>query len=206
MPIDLSSYKKIGTALLFRMTTFQYRQEVDGPDLGTYIFRLSDSLYDIDIIYNGSTESYQSVGQLMNITGNQSELRPSTGNITVTLSGIPDAKLKEIIASKIKGSYVQIFRVILDENGDPLDIEGNPLGRFFGLVTNYTLDETYDLGTGQATNTIGLVCANWLEVLGKKKTGRKTNPEDMDAYYTGDNSFDRVPSLVNANFNFGEPK
>jgi hypothetical protein len=39
----------------------------------------------------------------------------------------------------------------------------------------------------------------------RRVTGRRTNPDDQKKFYPTDVSMDRVPTLVDANFNFGAP-
>jgi hypothetical protein len=90
--------------------------------------------------------------------------------------------------------------------GTQLAIDGNPAGRFFGIVSNYTLDEEYDIEGRSSSNTIAIECASTAEFLNNKVTGRKTNPKSMKSFYSSDVSMDRVPNLVGANFNFGAPQ
>lgn len=87
-----------------------------------------------------------------------------------------------------------------------LNITGNPAGRFFGYITNYSLDEEYDVVARQSLNTITLTCSGLGDLLTNKKAGRKTNPKSHRSFYPTDASMDRVPNLVGANFDFGVPK
>lgn len=202
----LGSYDSIGTALLVRLTVEEYRVN-PGDVATTEVLKFSNWVTPITVTVYGNNETYTPTGQLLNITPSRNELRSSTGGVTVTLSGIPNTSIAEIINSKIKGSQIQIFRAILDSNTNlpmsGLD-SGNPVGRFLGIVNNYSLEEDYNIGQKVATSTIVLDCASSLELLSTKVQGRRTNPEDMEYFYPGDKSFSRVPSLVDANFNFGD--
>lgn len=206
MTIDLSAYSKIGNALLVRIPVEEYK--VDTGDTPTsVVLKLSDVLVPITITYNGTNETYTGTGQLLSISPSRSELRNTASDVTITLSGIPDARIKEIMNSKIKGSRVEIYRVLYNaENWSVLPTVGNPVGRFFGIITNFSLEEDYDITNKTNSNTISLVCSSWQEVLNTKISGRKTNPEDMKSFYPTDTSFDRVPKLVGANFDFGAPQ
>jgi hypothetical protein len=87
-----------------------------------------------------------------------------------------------------------------------LNIDGNPAGRFFGYVTNYTISEEYNYESRTATNTVQLICSSVQEVLENKIAGRKCNPNSMKSFYPGDISMDRVPNLAGSNFDFGVSK
>jgi hypothetical protein len=89
--------------------------------------------------------------------------------------------------------------------GTQLSITGNPVGRFFGIVNNYSLQEEYDVASRTSSNTIVIVCSSTVEILSNKVAGRRTNPQDQKAFYASDTSMDRVPNLVGASFNFGAP-
>lgn len=202
----LGSYEAISTALLVRLTVEEYR--VNPEDAATSeVLKFSNWTLPITVTVYGNNETYTPTGQLLNITPSRNELRSSAGGVTITLSGIPNTSIAEIVNSKIKGSQVQIFRVLLNPlTGQPLTSldSGNPVGRFLGIVNNFSLEEDYNIGQKTSTTTIVLECASSLELLSTKVQGRRTNPEDMEYFYPGDKSFSRVPSLVDANFDFGD--
>jgi hypothetical protein len=154
-------------------------------------------------------EEYLGLGRLMAITGSNSELRVSGGELTITISGIPNSSIAEIVNSKIKGSKVNVYRVLFNATTDaPLDNVGNPLGRFNGFVNNYSLNEDYDVDARTSSNTIVLSCSSVVDVINNKIAGRKTNPQSFKRFSSigsADTSMDRVPTLKNATFNFGAP-
>lgn len=202
MPIDLSSYTAIETGLFVRIEVDYYKATAGSSPTAT-VLRFSD--YRGTVTIDG--ESYVGLGKLLNITPTTSELRGSTGSITIGISGIPNTSIAEIVNSRIKGSPVKIYRMVFDPTtGTALAITGNPAGRFFGIVSNYSLEEDYSIDDRRSTNTISLICTSNMEFLDNKVTGRKMNPKGMKAFYSSDLSFDRVPSLVGANFNFGAPQ
>lgn len=199
MPINLSTYDSIETGLFVRIEVDYYKTSPSATPTST-VLRFSD--YKGTVTING--ESYVGLGRLLSITGSSSELKPTSGSVTVTVSGIPNTSIAEIVNSRMKGCPVEIYRVVFDPvTGTQLAISGNPAGRFFGIVSNYTLEEDYDLDNRVATNTISMICTSNIDFLQNKIAGRKTNPESMKKFYPTDISFDRVPSLVGANFNFG---
>jgi hypothetical protein len=199
--IDLSSYPSIQSNLFVRIAVDEYRT-TPGGSFTSEVLRFSDRLGN----YTLNSEVYVGAGALMGITATSSEIRTSGGEITISLSGIPNTSIAEIINSKIKGSRVDIYRAIFDStSGQLLSIAGNPLGRFKGYVTTFTLNEDFDNTTRTSSNTIVLNCSSIIDVLQNKISGRKTNPSSQKKFYSSDVSMDRVPNLANATFNFGAP-
>ena len=187
MSLDLSSYSTIQTALFCNIVV---------PDYTTLTF----SNYPRNITLQGTT--YTGLGQLLSVTDNTSELRASRNELTVTISGIPNQNIQDLLTYKFKGSAITVIRGIFDTaTGALLDIPGNPAGRFQGIVNNFGLNEEW---SGQdASNTISFVCTSTVGVLMNKVAGRKTNSVDQKKFYPTDLSMDRVDRLANSNYNFG---
>jgi hypothetical protein len=199
--IDLSSYTSIQSNLFVRIEVDYYK---DSPTATPReeILRFSDFKYPI-VVYG---EPYLGLGRLMGITDTRSEIRASSGELTITISGIPNTSIFEIVNSKIKGAPVVVTRVLFDpQTNQLLDIPGNPLAKYRGFVNNYSLQEDYDQSTRSSTNTLVLICASSIDVLANKFSGRRTNPYSQKKYFPNDISMDRVPTLENATFNFGAP-
>jgi hypothetical protein len=187
MIVDLSTYGSIQTALFCKVVI---------PGHTTWLF----SDFDRSIAINGDT--YTGIGNLLGITDTTSELKVSNGEITVSISGIPNSNISDVINYKIKGSSVSIVRGIFDTTtGQLLNITGNPVGKFNGIVTNYSIDETWS--GSDASNIINLVCKSSIGLLQNKLSGRRTNPIDQKLFYPSDTSMDRLPALANSNINFG---
>lgn len=196
MTINLSSYKNVETAIFVKMVCNHY---VANPGDTPVVQTMTFSQYDVPVTIDGVT--YAPLGNLLGISETTSELRVSPGQLTITISGIPNSSIAEIVNSRIRGSTVEIWRMFFDPvTKQPLNIAGNPMGRFQGIVNNYALDEQY---SGSATNTILLTCSSTIEVLSNKIAGRATNPIDQKQFFPNDLSMDRVPNLAKSNFNFG---
>ena len=205
MTYDLNSYSAVGTALLVTLEIDEYRIN-PGDTPSSVTLRFCDQPSNITI----GSYTFTGVGQLLGITATRSELRSSTGEITLTLSGIPNDRLKEIINSRLKGNRIQVHRIFYNsQTGGSLAIgleSTTMIGRFFGVVTNYSIEEDFDSANRTASNTLSIICSSWIEVLGSTVKNRKTNPASMKAYSPADVSFDRIPKLVGANFDFGAPQ
>ncbi len=194
--IDLNSYRAIESNLLVLIV------------LDNQTITMTDSTTPITV--NGYT--FEAMGKLLAVSSSNSDLRPGTDDISVAISGIPNTMISEVINSRFKGSQIEVARYLKDPvTGTPLSITPNPVGRFFGIINNYSLQEDYDNEDRSASNTIELSCSTLVRFLQGKVPGRRTNPLDIKAHsnryfnYT-DLSFDRVPNLTNAYFNFGAPQ
>lgn len=192
MTINLSGYSNVQTGLFVSI-------DVDG----TNIFRFSD--YNTTITIDGF--EYKGLGQLVAITTSTSELRSSPGGVTITMSGVPSTSVTSVTALGMKGAKVIVQRIFFDAVTEAvLNIPGNPVGRFIGIVDNYSINEEYDVDAMTASVNLTFACTSVVELLENKISGRKTNPSSFKAIYPTDVSMDRVPSLVGANFDFGVPK
>lgn len=197
--IDLSSYNAIRTALFVRVQVDEYRTTPNGA-FSQEVLTFSDHT----VIYSINGEVYENLGNLMGITTTNSELRTSSSSVTISLSGIPNSAIAEIVNSKIKSAPVRIYRGYFDPGSGALI--GDIQGRFSGFVNNYSLEEEFDVDSRTASNTITLECASTIDILSRKTSGRRTNPESMKRFYPTDISFDRVPTLENTTFDFGNPE
>ncbi len=201
MAIDLTSYTSIETGLFVRIQVDEYSTTEGGP-YTSEVLRFSDYIRPITI----DGESYTGLGRLLGISATSSDLTSSNSTVTISLSGIPNSSIAEIVNSKIKGSPVEVWRVLFNPvTGAELSIAGNPVGRFFGIVNNYSLDEEYDYDSRTASNRITMTCSSVIDVLDNKIAGRRTNPIDQKAFYPSDVSMDRVPNLKDSYYNWGAP-
>jgi len=167
------------------------------------VLRFSDYRQNFSI--NG--ENYLAVGNFLGVTASSSDLRATGNSMTITLSGVPNSSISDVLNRKIKGAAVRVYRVAFNvTTGQALDIEGNPMGRFRGFVNNYTISEDYDVQNRSTTSTISFICASAVDVLSNKVSGRLTNPDSMRRFFPSDASMDRVPALQNTTFDFGAPK
>jgi len=196
--IDLTTYTAVRSSLFVRIQVDEYRTS---PSAGYTQEVLTFTDHNTNYTING--EIYQNLGNLMNVTASRSQIRASANTVSISLSGIPNSAIAEIVNSKLKSSPVKILRGYFDSNGNLI---GELQGRFRGFVNNYSLEEEYNIDSRTATNQILIECASSIDVLQNKYAGRKTNPESQKRFFTSDKGFDRVPNLENTTFNFGAPE
>lgn len=194
MSINLSCYSSVGVCLCVRL---------DIPDYG--VLRLSTFHKAIDITESdGFVYSYSPAGILMSVSESVGELRASSVETAVGLSGIPIEYAQGVQAVRIKGSRIEIRRVFTDPLTDnPLAITGNPIFMFQGVVTNYGFSEQYNEFSLDSSLVINLSCSSLVDMLNTKITGRRTNQESMTQFYPGDSSFNRITNLIGRPFDFG---
>lgn len=196
----LATYNAVQSNLFVKMTISEYRVARDNP-YTSQVLTFSDSL--VDRTFNGVT--YKALGKLLGISQSSSDLKVTGNQVNITISGIQNEGLYSIVNSKLKTSSVEIFRAFYDPStGDLLPLAQNPVGRFIGVVSNYSLEEEWDNINKTSKNTIIFVCASQVDILNKKIAGRCTSPSSMKKYYPSDASMDRVPVLEKATFDFGK--
>jgi hypothetical protein len=155
-----------------------------------------------------ASDTYVGLGKLLAISGSNSELRSSSQELTISISGVPDASITDIINSEIKGSPVIIRRGLFNASTGAFlsAVTGNPVIRFTGYVNNLSFEEEYDVDTKTSSNTMILTCASNVDILNNKVQGRKTNSESQRKYFPTDLSMERVATLENSYFDFGANK
>lgn len=184
--INLSSYQNIQQSMFIKMEI---------PDYGP--LRISNHNTDFSITEgNGNTYTYSPLGLFLAVSEFVNELKPSSNDVTISLSGIDQTNLTGIMAyfnrtsygqNSLKGSPVTIRRVFFDSTtGVKLDIAGNPSIRFQGYVSNYSFNDEYNQFSDTTSTTISVSCTNIVSVLDNKLNGRKTNSSDMAYWYPAD--------------------
>lgn len=201
MSIDLSTYKQIGSALAVKIEVDEYKTNSnENTSYSSQVLTFSDSLYPLTI----DGQLYIPLGGLMAVSSTRNELRSSGSSLTLGISGIPTQKMREVLNSKFKGSPVSIHRVVFNpQTYAVLNIEGNPAGRFFGVIDNYSIEESWDQANRTSSLTISFECTSLQSMLENKLSGRKCNSDSHRAFYPTDPSLDRVTALAGANFDFG---
>lgn len=160
-----------------------------------------------DYIIDGKT--YEGVGALMAITSSRSDIKASSGELTVTLTGIPNENLYSVLYSRIKGSPIQVSRAFYNPTtGDPIIVanDSNVVARYYGFINNYSLEEEYDVLSRTSSNTMVMTCSSSIDVLGNKIACRRTNESSETRFFPNDKSMNRVASLENMAFDFGKKK
>lgn len=191
MPTNLTSYSSIQTALFCRVDVEGYA-----------VLRFSSFGRPVVIM----SETYQPLGKLLSVSATESTLRATSTDLSIGISGIPNSSIAEFVNNKIRGSAVEVYRLLFDATtGAELAGVGNPVGRFQGIVNNFSIQEDLDYAAQSSTVTILMTCSSVVDNLYNKYSGRRTNPTDQQLLYPSDLSMDRVLKLSKANLNWGAP-
>lgn len=187
--VNLKNVVSVQTSLFVKL-------DIPGQNLETF------SDYHKDYSFGGDT--YTGLGNLLNITDITDNLRASAGEISVSISGIPEENVSLLLDTRIKGSRLEIFRGYFNPTTAlPIAEVPTPLAIFRGIVSNYEISDELEGDTGSVN--LVLTVSNFISLLENKFTGRRTSPTDQAELFPGDKSFDRVPALAKSNFNFGAP-
>ena len=164
-------------------------------DTSTYTF---SSAYKEELI---DGDIYLPLGGLLQVGAQNRDLRVTSGDTMLSLSGIDTNNIFVVLDSKIRGSEVEVWRGFYDDN----NILANTYLRFTGIVTSYGITEDRD---GQNDNfTVAVAASSYKTVLSNRIAGRKTNEESWKVFNPTDTSMDRVYAISGVDFDFGqEPK
>jgi hypothetical protein len=165
------------------------------PDGSTVVHTFSSS-YRNEVIGDAN---YLALGGLLMVGTQQRDLRVSSADTTVTLSGLSSDNIYLVLGTQIKGSLIEIWRGFYDDNYNLV----NTVKRFDGIITSYTItedrEETID------NFVISVNCSAYKVVLENRIAGRKTNSQSWKEFNPTDVSMDKVQTLDGAYFNFGKP-
>lgn len=156
------------------------------------------------VTYNGNT--YTQLGSFLGVDTLTEDIRTTNGDITISLSGIPSEAdyINLILTTKLKGGQVIIRRGFMSK--DDLELDTSEVyTRFKGIITNFNITEDVNIMEKRNTNSATIVVANTNSILEQRVSGQRTNPEDRKRLFPNDQTFDRIPELVNLHFDFGKP-
>ena len=165
------------------------------PDNSTTIHTFSTS-YKPETI---DGQEYLALGGLLSIGSQQRDIRATSSDTIISLSGLTSDSIYLVLGTQIKGSLLQITRGFYDDNYNLTQT----VPRFNGLVTSYSIGEDYQDNTDNFT--ISINCSSLKLVLENKISGRKTNSTSWRLFFSDDASMDKVAALDGAYFDFGKP-
>ena len=149
------------------------------------------------ILYDSNT--YTELGAFLSVGEFQEDIKTTNGDLSLTLTGIPAGNVQTVMSEPVKGGAVTIFRAFFDDNY----AVSNVYPRYKGVITNYNITEQVDIENGDITNTVGISVASINTILENRVNGQRTSPTDRNQFYSGDQTFDRVPVINGTQFDFG---
>jgi len=149
---------------------------------------------------------FSGLGSLLNITNIDRQVKATSGDLGVSLTGIDSTNIALILSATIKGSKIEVWRGFLDSNNQ---IITTPTQQFFkryqGLVSTVAISEDFDTEKRIRVATCVLSCASFRTILQNRVGGIRTNPSIWKTFYPNDTSMDRVPIIAATYFDFGAP-
>lgn len=176
------------------------RLQIGNPVTSTYSFCNAAA----PITVSGIT--FANLGMLLILGDIPQDIKSTSDDITISLTGIDPTNIGLILSSNIKGSTVEIWRGFLDSNNQ---IITSPTTQFFkrytGIINSVGISEDFNQEARTRVATCTIACTSMRKVLESRVAGLKTNQKSWQFYYPGDTSMNRVAAISNQYFDFGAP-
>jgi hypothetical protein len=147
---------------------------------------------------NIANVQYTPLGGLLAVGIQQRDIRVTSADTSISLSGVSGNNMAIVLGNKIRGSKIELTRGFYNNNY----VLSNVAQRFTGIVTSYNISE--ERQDNDDNFTITLNASSFKSVLENRIAGRKTNSESWKEYNPTDTSMDRVPSIADKQFDFGQ--
>jgi hypothetical protein len=156
------------------------------------------------ITVNGIT--FTGLGDLLSISNITQNVKSTSQDLTIALTGIDGSNTGMVLSADIKGSIVEIWRGFLDSNNQIMTIGGVQqfFKRYQGIVNNVSIQEGWNEDVRTRIATCSLACASFKVILQNRIAGQKTTPVLWQTTYPNDTSMNRVPVITAQYFDFGK--
>lgn len=148
--------------------------------------------------------TYTNLGSLLQLSDIKRDIKATSSDLSISLTGVDGTNVAVVLGSDIKGSQIEVWRGFLDSNNQ---IITTPTQQFFkryqGIVSNFSITEDFNEQMRIRVATVGLSCASFRTILENRVGGVRTTPKIWQAYYPGDTSMNRVPTIAGSYFDFG---
>jgi hypothetical protein len=143
---------------------------------------------------------YTPLGGLLAVGVQQRDLRTTSADTSITLSGIDGNNIYIALGTKIKGSKLEITRGFYNNSY----VLSNTAHRFTGIITSYNIGEDLQLENDTDNFTVTVNASSFKTVLENRIAGRKTNPSSWNVFSAADSSMNNIYSISDQNFDFGK--
>ncbi|MFY8211565.1 MAG: hypothetical protein ACOVLB_02690 [Candidatus Nanopelagicus sp.] len=191
IPAVAGNKTNINSAEFVKLTIYN---DVNNPtDISVYTFSSSFKAETIN------DQIYSPMGGLLAVGIQQRDIRVTSADTSLMLSGISGDNIYVVLANKIRGSRLDITRGFYNNQF----VMTSTAHRFTGIVTSYNIsEERHDLVDNY---TVTLNASSFRYVLENRVAGRKTNKESWQSFYPGDGSLNNLYSISDQQFDFGMP-
>ena len=150
--------------------------------------------------------TFSNLGALLNVGDVQRDMRSTSDDMTIALTGIDPANIALILSNDIKGSLVEVWRGFFTSNNQ---IITTPTTQFFkryqGIINSVAITEDFNSEARTRIATCSISCSSMRRVLENRLGGVKTNQSSWQFLYPNDTSMNRVATIANTYFDFGKP-
>ena len=150
--------------------------------------------------------TFANLGALLSVGDVQRDIKATSDDMTIQLTGIDPTNVGIILGSDIKGSLVEVWRGFFDSNNQ---IITTPTTQFFkryqGIINSVSITEDFNSEARTRIATCSISCSSMRRVLENRLSGVKTNQNNWQFIYPNDTSMNRVSEISNTFFDFGSP-
>ena len=191
IPEVANSPPSITTAEFVKLTI--YNDYANTANVSVYTFSSAYKNETIDGV------EYLALGGFLGVGVQNKDIRITSSDTGIALSGISGNNIVVVLGAKIRGSEVEIKRGFYNSDYTL----GNVYPRFTGVVTNYAI--TNERNDTDDTFTVSITASSYKLVLQNRIAGRYTNRESWRYWNANDASMDNVYSIAGRSFDFGKP-
>jgi hypothetical protein len=150
--------------------------------------------------------TFANLGALLSVGDVQRDIKATSDDMTIALTGIDPINVGIILGNDIKGSLVEVWRGFFDSNNQ---IITTPTTQFFkryqGIINSVSITEDFNSEARTRIATCSISCSSMRRILENRLSGVKTNQNNWQFIYSGDTSMNRVAEISNTYFDFGAP-
>jgi hypothetical protein len=150
--------------------------------------------------------TFSNLGALLSVGDVQRDIKATSDDMTIALTGIDPTNVGIILGNDIKGSLVEVWRGFFDSNNQ---IITTPTTQFFkryqGIINSVSITEDFNSEARTRIATCSISCSSMRRILENRLSGVKTNKNNWQFIYAGDTSMNRVSEISNQYFDFGSP-
>jgi hypothetical protein len=176
------------------------RLQIGNPVTTTYSFCNAAA----PITVSGIT--FSNLGMLLQLGDIPQDIKSTSDDITISLTGIDPTNVGLILSSNIKGSTVEIWRGFLDSNNQIITTPSTQFfKRYTGIINSVGISEDFNDQARTRVATCTISCTSMRKVLENRIAGLRTNQKSWQFFYPSDTSMNRVAAISNQYFDFGAP-
>ena len=152
---------------------------------------------------------YSGLGDLLSISNIGQNVKSTSQDLSISLTGIDGSNVGMILSSDIKGRVVEVWRGFLNDNNQITSVSGTQqfFKRYQGIINNVSIQEDWNEEARIRIATCTISAASFKVILQNRIAGKKTTPVLWQSVHPNDTSMNRVPVITAQYFDFGkDPK